>query len=266
MNMNNEHNILGQKDLRELEELLRQELEKDQKADPERVKSILQAIDGKKDAYTFTDDVNVQAACEKYRAQHGQQAQKRWRLRIASAALAAMLVLVILPQAVRAENVWERFVRWTESVFSFFAKKEVSPEYVFQTDDPALQQIYEAVTELGVRSPVVPTWIPESYSLIECTTYRMPAENYVHARLCNGNDELVFDYKCYTEIPALEYYKDENQVGKWEYDGIIHYVLKNNDDLVAVWTRENVECLLSVDCQEDVLYEMLESIYTMEDS
>lgn len=265
--MNNDHNTLEQMDIRLLEVQLRQELEKDQKADPERVKSLLQAIDRRKDEYSFTDDVNVQAACDKYRTRQKQrQERKQRRLSIVAAALAAMLVLVILPQAVQAESIWDMLARWTESVFAFFTPEETPPEYVFQTEDPGLRQIYDAVTQLGVTEPVVPMWIPEGYTLTECTTYRTPVETYVHARLVNGDSELVFDVKCHTGTSALEYYKDGSLVEEWEYNGVVHYILQNEDDLVAVWTRENVECFLSVDCQEDVLYEMLKSIYTMGDS
>jgi len=31
-----------------------------------------------------------------------------------------------------------------------------------------------------------------------------------------------------------------------------------------VWVRDNLECSLTVDCQEDTLFEMLRSIYKME--
>jgi len=270
MNMNNEHNTLEQMDVRQLEEQLQLELEKNGSADPERVKSLLRIIDRRKDTRSFSDDVNVQAACDKYRAhQRKQMARKKKHFRIAAAALAVVLMLVIIPQAVQAENLWDVLARWTESVFALFnpsgAENEV-PEVVFRTDNPGLQQVYDAVTQMGVEDPVVPMWVPEGYTLEECSTTNMQLETYVHARLKSADSELVFDVKIYTGESAPEYYKDETTVEKWEHNGVDHYIMKNKDNVVVVWTRDNIECFLSVDCQEDVLYEMLRSIYITEEN
>lgn len=260
---------LEQMNIRQLEKLLQRELEKDSKANPETVRMLLRTIDKREQECSFVDDVNVQAACDKYRAhQSKQKTRKQKNLRVAAAALAATILLVIIPQTVQAENLWDVLARWTESVFALFnpSGSEIEePEYVFQTDNPDLQQIYDAVTELGVTEPVVPMWVPEGYKLTECETYQMPAESYVHARLAHGESELIFDIKCYACASAPEYYKDESEVEEWEYNDVVHYIMQNKDYLVTVWGRENLECILSVACQEDVLYEILKSIYLTED-
>jgi len=260
---------LAQMDIRQLEKLLQRELEKDSEADPETVRMLLRTIDEREEAYSFVDDVNVQAACDKYRAhQSEQKVRKQKNLRVAAAALAAAILLVIIPQTVLAENLWDIFARWTESIFALFnpSGSEIEePEYVFQTDNPGLQQIYDAVTELGVTEPVVPMWVPDGYVIEECTTTSTPLETYMHARMECADSELVFDVKIYTGGSAPEYYKDETDVEKWEYDDVIHYILRNKDNIVVVWPRNNIECFLSVDCQEDVLYEILKSIYLTED-
>ena len=260
---------LAQMDIIQLEKLLQRELEKDSNADPETVKMLLRTIDEREEAYSFVDDVNVQAACDKYRAhQNEQKVHKQKNLRVAAAALAAAILLVIIPQTVRAENLWDIFARWTESIFALFNPSGSvieEPEYVFQTDNPGLQQIYDAVTELGVTEPVVPMWVPDGYELTECETYHMPAESYVNSRLAYGESKLIFNIVYYAGCSVPEYHKDESEVEEWEYNGVIHYIMRNKDYLVAVWLRENVECALSVDCQEDVLYEILKSIYLTED-
>ena len=46
-------------------------------------------------------------------------------------------------------------------------ERNEQPEYVFETDHPGLQQIYDAVVEMGVTEPVVPMWVPEGYDLVE---------------------------------------------------------------------------------------------------
>ena len=49
-----------------------------------------------------------------------------------------------------------------------------------------------------------------------------------------------------------------------EAAGIDHFIVKNTDAWVVVWTKDNIECSISVDCQEDELDRILRSIYTKE--
>ena len=43
-------------------------------------------------------------------------------------------------------------------------------------------------------------------------------------------------------------------------------ITRNNDWWVAVWTKDNIECSIALDCQEETLRRILDSIYTMEDN
>ena len=54
-------------------------------------------------------------------------------------------------------------------------------------------------------------------------------------------------------------------MGLYEKNGMNFYITQNNDSWVAVWTKENIECFLTLDCQEDTLRRILGSIYVTED-
>jgi len=61
--------------------------------------------------------------------------------------------------------------------------------------------------------------------------------------------------------PAHQYYKDDSHNESYEKNGTIFHITKNIDEWVVVWTIDNVECSIFIDCQEDTLRRILESIY-----
>ena len=62
-----------------------------------------------------------------------------------------------------------------------------------------------------------------------------------------------------------EYHKDKSVVDIQEKNGTVFNIMHNNDIWVVTWVKDNVECSIFVDCQEDVLNRILESIYVMEE-
>lgn len=187
-------------------------------------------------------------------------------LKAASILLVAGLLLFALPRVAHAENLFVLLARWTDSVFEFFnpAKPNDHPEYVFKTDHPGLQQIYDAVVEMGVTDPVVPMWVPEGYELKEIKHYEMPAGATLFASLIDSENNIYFTVILQREENSLKYAKDRQNVNVFEVDGVEHYIVSNNDELSAAWKINNLECSVVTDCQEEVLYKILSSIYTTE--
>lgn len=46
--------------------------------------------------------------------------------------------------------------------------------------------------------------------------------------------------------------------------GILYYVLNNEERQIATWNSDDTVCSVAVDCQEDILFEIIKSIYTLE--
>lgn len=192
-------------------------------------------------------------------------------LKAASILLVAGLLLFALPRVAHAENLFELIARWTDSVFEFFnpAEPNDQPEYVFRTDNPGLQQVYDAVVEMGVTDPVVPMWIPEGYELAECKQIRTPKKRIVRAMFEFSNRRLIItvEKKNSTTTHTFtthSYTKDELPVKKIEISGITHYLFTDNEASVAAWSVNDVECSVSIDCQEVPLDEIIKAIYTLE--
>ena len=133
----------------QLDELLQTELRKDL-PDEEVVLPILESLKKRE-----------QKPCRK----------NRWIISAAAIAAVLVLLITILPKTVGANSFWNAMLHVTDSIVQFFAPGDspdsTEAEYVFETDNPGLQQMYNKVVSLGVTDPVVPMWLPEGYELVQ---------------------------------------------------------------------------------------------------
>lgn len=194
---------------------------------------------------------------------------RNWIIRTASAAaVLAVLLLPIIPQEAGAESLWDTLMRWTSEIVEFFGPKDNEgriEEYVFQTDNPGLQQVYDAVVELGVTDPVVPMWLPEGAILEEFIQDNTFAKVRLHTRFSYKDHSIVFYMDIYNADVSHVYQKNSDKADVYENGGVHHYILNNCNMSVVVWTRNNIECLISIDCQDEDLYKIIDSIYGKED-
>ena len=187
-------------------------------------------------------------------------------LKAASVLLVLAALAAAVPQKAEAWNIFERLIAWTEDVFSLTSPAEEAGReaYAFQTDNPDLQEVYDRVTELGITAPVVPSWIPEGYELVECKVSESPTTNCLYASFSNGGTELLYQMNSYADNVSYEFYKDAISTRIEEKNGIDHTIIQNEDVMVALWTVDNIQCSIFIDCQEETLLRILDAIYTME--
>lgn len=262
---------LERENTRTLDEKLREELESEA-PDGDKVRLILRILKERDGETNREYAPETEAAWETYleRTSGGRRKGSRgggWLLRAAAAAAVICVILLAVPQRVAAESFFERLMRWTDSIFELFSPGEEKndPEYEFRTDNPGLQQVYDAVTALGITVPVVPMWIPDGYELVDCKVDETRTKTRVSAEFTNKDDDVIFELTVYSENVSNEYYKDILPVQTVELYGITHNILRNDDVWVTICARDNLECFIYIDCHEDVLYEVLRSIYVMEE-
>lgn len=257
---------------RQLEEMLQEELTREQ-PNSQNVRLALKILQEREKDDPVEAGPEAEAAWEKYLDDidepiYEHSPKGRWALRIASVAAIVILLLAALPQEASARNFFERLISWTDSVFALIGPEDacnITGEYVFRTDNPGLQQVYDTVAGFGVTQPVVPMWLPEGYELVECKVIDTPTKNAVVALFSNGSSEVHFEVSIYADNIASKYYKDEDDVVHVELAGVSHNVTKNVKKWVAVWVRDNYECSIFADCQEDVFMKILRSIYVLEE-
>lgn len=262
--------MMEQMPTEQLDEMLRYELEKEQ-LDESAVRMIMEILEERDQNTPVEINGKIESAWEKYQAYtpvkerplislHG------WPARAVAAVAVVALLAFAMPQSAEAECFWERLTHWTESIFEFFAPSDefVHNEYVFETDNSGLQQVYDTVTALGVTDPVVPMWLPDGYELVECKVSEMPSKTVVYVCFYNGKNTVILDIAIRSAESPRQYSKDEEKTITREIADVVHNILRNEDWWTAVWTRDRLECAIYIDCQEETLYKILKSIYTME--
>jgi len=82
----------------------------------------------------------------------------------------------------------------------------------------------------------------------------------------NDESEIVYKLEMFQGEPAHQFYRDGSHYEEYEKNGMNFYITQNNDSWVAVWTKDNIECSISIACQEETLRRVLRSIFVMEDT
>lgn len=272
LNTNGLRGILDDLPTLQLQQMLDDELQKD-KSDPAAVKLLLSVLEARHAAESKPGSAVSEEARKKYQAQMEElfppEPRKRWRplIRAASVVLIIGLLFTVVPQKAEAETFWEMLQRLSSSVFELFSREDVilDKEYTFKTDNEGLQQVYDAVIELGVTEPVVPMWLPEGYELNEFASKSTPMVRRVHASFLNDNSEIIYKLDVYEGEPAHQFYRDDSFYESFERNGATYTISRNNTRWSVVWTKENIECSMFIDCQEDTLWRILKSIYEMEE-
>jgi len=254
----------------ELDRVLQAELRKEY-PDENVVLPILREIENRENYKPVENTPELQAIREKL-SKHDTYTDpnKRTRAWITSfAAIAAVLCLVVmaLPKTVGAESIIEVLYRWTNDIFEFFTPEQdaTNPpvDTVFDTDNPGLQELYDKMTELGVSKAVVPTWLPEGFSLSELKELPMPSGTKMHTGFKNGSTEILITYRVSTDmLSKLE--KEAASVEVFEVGGVAHLIAENEGNYSVTWTVDGVACLLNANVAKEELYAIIKSIYRSE--
>lgn len=255
-----------------LEQMLEEELEKDP-SDPAQVRLLLSVLEDRDMAAPRQKTAAHEQARRRYRQRMAelfpQNPRKRWMplLRVASVLLVLGLMLVMVPQRAEAETFWQMLQRLSSTVVQYLERDAtlVKRAYAFDTDNEGLQKVYDAVVALGVTDPVVPMWIPEDYVLLDIQNEKSPMMVGLWATFSNGDNEVVYKLDIYEGEPAHQYYRDDTHYDSYERNGATYMITRNNDYWIVVWTKDNMEASIAVNCQEDTLRRILKSIYVMEE-
>ena len=182
-------------------------------------------------------------------------------LRVASVVL--VIALVIAAGTVTASafgfNFWAWFTAWTQEVFGI--RNPNTPYSDLEIPEP-LSDLYAAMKEYGFPDHLLPTYLPEGYEAGEVECEAHPGFINLYCLLVKEDDFILFDYTLnLSEQTAVGTQKDEDAPDAVEVGGVTHYIMANLDTYYAVWTVDNVECLIHSTASYEDLTKMIHSIY-----
>lgn len=254
-----------------LDSLLQEELEKSP-ADEKTIKMLLEELKRREEGESKKYSGAEEKAWGRYLMDRmaWENKPKRRKNRALYAAAVTLIVvgmLLFMSQEASAKSFFERISRWTDSFFELFspdAENDNQYEYIFQTDNPGLQEVYEKAIEIGVTGPAVPMWMPEGSELEELWAYEHDTHKELFARFVIEGDSVIFNIYEYKESSPRKYYISDEPIKYIEIEGIIHSILFNNSNLALMWTKDNFEFSIVTTCSENEAYSILNSVYFLE--
>lgn len=259
----------------ELRRILAEELHKPAaEIDDALVRTLMAELHSRGPDPAYVDDAAVDQVCAEFK-ENSQKVQhhrkcwyQSWMLKVAAIVLVLGILFFALPGAAQANDISEVLSWWSDSAFQFFnpGKQPNTHIYVYETDHPGLQQLYDTVTELGIIDPIVPTWVPKGFELTELNSYPALGSTMIFALFSREEFEILITFTKYENLSkTLQYEKNMENTKIWDLGCTEHYVLSNTNNHIVTWITNGIECSLAADCPEEDVYKIMKSIYTLED-
>ncbi len=238
-----------------LSDRLKKELDK-KEPDRDTVIQILKAVKKEESGGEQTDPV-LERYGKKPQKEEKSNRSSVWK-RVAVAAVVCLVLLSSIPNVFGSESIFTMIGQWTKEIFSF--GKPSDKEFVYQTDHPGLQELYDEVAKLDLNRNVVPTWLPEDAELKQLDTQYAPNGATIFAGFSYTDGYVGIKIKTFDKDAASEYQKGAENAILYERADVKHYILENNGEWAATWIEGNAECVISIK-DKDILYKMMDSIY-----
>lgn len=185
-------------------------------------------------------------------------------LRVITIAAVVMCMCAVVANAFEL-NIFKMIAQWTQDIFQFHTEEVSSQgaEYTTGTELDKSQTLQGALTEADITQPVSPKWIPEGFAFSGVKSYLDIGEPmYTALYEDETTDRTVIVSVVVHEHPqAAIQEKDNSQVTVYQSGGVDHYIMQNEDTLVATWFVDNLECSITGEITEPEMETMINSIY-----
>ena len=255
----------------ELEEILRLDAEAPEGAqsDTDLVLYILEVLTSRRNNTNITRNT-AQKAWESfqqnYMPEEPQKSKEKkpvfWMRKLAAvAAVVALLIFIpISANALTLEEMWDIFARWAKETFSFVSGESTKVSEPSPEDQDEYNSLQELLIEGNRDSSIVPTWIPEGFSLDKIEKDSSPMREIYAARYINGGIVLRIQVITHLSSDVHNNEVESEPIEIYSHKGIDYYIFKNADQLRAIWLVDSNECLISGDLSIDEIKKMIDSI------
>ena len=273
-NESTQRDLLQQMPTARLAQLMRHEIRKPE-PDMKLIKEILSILDEREARKNPAEtDSRAEEAWNRYQ-QRIEASQKKakparhprmisW---LATAAALIILFAIVVPQRVEADRFWDFLTQWKDSVLEFHSSSDRfrNQEQEFKTDHPAMQAIYDQAISQGIKNPLIPMWFEEEYVWNGSEKTSNTSVDSISISLLYEEKKAIFVIDSYKTETYHGYCRNDTFQESFEQEGVKFGLTENNGKWVAVWSKDNIEYFLTIDCQEDTLRRILKSIFVTEE-
>lgn len=259
----------------ELEEILRQDAETTpgQESDTEKILYIAGVLASRENKHNTGNEAQI--AWKSFEKDYlpmkddtedtaqKQRSVRPWVHRFAAIAAVFVLLIGLSATAVGAiswEKVWTTVAKWAKETFSFVQDAETKltePYTELPQKYTSLQDALDATNQLGVSAP---TWIPDAYTLDNIIIDENPFQRVYIAHYTNNKKVIIITVRSYTDSDPEKIEVNDNLVEIYTTNDLECYILSNNNQLCAAWTKDFYECFVTGDLTLEELKTMLNSV------
>lgn len=185
-----------------------------------------------------------------------------------AAVIAVLLGLMTATAYAMGYDLWGVTAQWTKDTFTFVSASKGNdsngPSEDVIINDGEYPDIQAALTAHGVTEQLVPTWVPEGFTVKTVTVDEYSDSSYTafYARYMCENETLVIQINKYHDNQNVEYsiwQKDAEDARPMEINGHSYYVMTNMGRPLVSWVQGPFECYIVGDLSETELIKMVES-------
>lgn len=182
-----------------------------------------------------------------------------------AAAIAVVCVMSSLVAEACGIDLLGAIARWTSEVFVFeqsetpYAEVGRYPIEIGETKE--YDTLQDAVEALGITAPLVPSWVPERYTLLSVSVDHRAAGAAIYAdyKSEDGRLNLRFSESARANQQIIE--KDGTMEQIVVVKNIRHHILADQTETKISWINGDFECKASGDISEQEAKEIINSIY-----
>lgn len=262
----------------ELEEILRLDSEapKGQESDTEVLLYVMEVLANRRNT-TNTGKTAPQAwesfqqhylsedeSCLKHTSEEKKfsKANRSW-LRRSLAAAAVIALLICIPLTAKAfswQEFWNAVAKWAKETFSFVSSDDTQVSAPETDDTLQYDSLQQLLFDARGEENLVPSWIPERYQLEDIRADEEPSRKTYIVLYKNGDDSLKIFVQSYQTSDSENIEVEKEPLEIYEVSGVQYYIVANDKQLRAAWTKDSYECYISGNLTMEEIKRMIDSI------
>ncbi|MBQ7329428.1 MAG: DUF4367 domain-containing protein [Oscillospiraceae bacterium] len=184
---------------------------------------------------------------------------RRW---IAAVAAAAFIVAIPLTaSALTWDEIWNAVATWAKETFSFVSQPDATQATEPSPDNiDGYESLQQALAETNRGNELVPTWIPDRYTLMDITVEENPMRKNYGAIYLGTDGMLMITVQSYIGSDPEKIEINEDLLELYTVADNEYYIFSNVDQLRAVWISGSYECSISGNITMEEIKLMIDSI------
>lgn len=185
----------------------------------------------------------------------------RWKRSIAViAAVVAIVIMSVVSVGAAKFNLWETIAKWTQETFHWGTALDGNEQEPEVDGILACRELQEALDQVGITEKLVPTWLPQGYSLVDIQSVERPTQRTFYAQYNNSEKSIIIQLRDYFDTNPTQAEQSNNATEVFCFNEINYYLFDNNDQIQIAFIKGHFECSIYGNFSFDTAKKIIQSI------